>query len=564
VSPMADAREWMLVAPWYRWRRQGVPGTLTPRQTRPVFQKYDTADLVNAFLADPQRSFRFLPEEDEVGRLEPAPSLPPLPANLQAFFGKRKRRLTDLRLRPTGIRKLYLDTHKRFYLVVCELHCDAPGFPSVNRDEVCEAGFVVRRRRVECPPGSERQAARILRGVASASAELTELDRLAVEHGLAGNGRAARSPGPAVEAGREALGRARAAAAARLGREREALRAWAAETGAGLTVDGWVPSQLDRVGQWQAVEDEPQALTEAVYPLYPLVPDPAVTDHAGQGVTIYFGLVPTSGAEAGPDGTARFDDRSPYEMRCFVRRHRPECPRTPGRDDCNGRLVWSRASECYQLAAHFDLRGTANRPVTIQQPDVPALQAQAADLKVGQGAPLTLVSPPGSSIVVNSPKKFPSDANDVVLGGNQTEICSFPIPLITIVATFVFSIFMPIVVFLLGLWFLLRLKFCIPPSAQVSANLATELELLPAAAADRAVDLDLAVGLSVHQDLQTKLKTNLEQELGADIGDALVATSTNNLLVRLHQDMAGADLQAGPAAGQVLEEPERRSEVLRS
>src|SRR5213075_307178 len=46
----------------------------------------------------------------------------------------------------TDVRKLYLATHKRFYLVVCELHCDTIGFPNAARTDACEAGFVVRKR----------------------------------------------------------------------------------------------------------------------------------------------------------------------------------------------------------------------------------------------------------------------------------------------------------------------------------------------------------------------------------------------------------------------------------
>ena len=55
-------------------------------------------------------------------------------------------------LAPT--RKLFLNTHKRFYLVVCELHCDAPGLPNAQHSDVLEAGFVVRRRVASVPSPS--------------------------------------------------------------------------------------------------------------------------------------------------------------------------------------------------------------------------------------------------------------------------------------------------------------------------------------------------------------------------------------------------------------------------
>ena len=41
--------DWRLVAPWWRWDAQGG----SPRSTRPAFQKYDSSDFVNEFLAKP-------------------------------------------------------------------------------------------------------------------------------------------------------------------------------------------------------------------------------------------------------------------------------------------------------------------------------------------------------------------------------------------------------------------------------------------------------------------------------------------------------------------------------
>src|SRR5205085_12390607 len=58
------------------------------------------------------------------------------------------------------------------------------------------------------------------------------------------------------------------------------------------------------------------------------------------------------------------------------------------------------------------------------------------------------------------------------------QICFFSIPLITIVAMFVFSLFLPILVFLFGLFFLLALKFCIPPSIQIDAGLNAQLDVV--------------------------------------------------------------------------------------
>ena len=133
--------EWRIVGPWYRWR-PGEPQVRPPdgRGTRPVFQKYDSSDLVNLFLADPQKSLKFL-DEDHVQDVTAG-----------AFMFPILSKVTSTRVAsPSPVRKLFLDVHKRFYLVTCELRCEAAGFPMVPRDEVGEIGFVIRRRRVEAP-----------------------------------------------------------------------------------------------------------------------------------------------------------------------------------------------------------------------------------------------------------------------------------------------------------------------------------------------------------------------------------------------------------------------------
>ena len=56
-------------------------------------------------------------------------------------------------------------------------------------------------------------------------------------------------------------------------------------------------------------------------------------------------------------------------------------------------------------------------------------------------------------------------------------ICFFSIPLVTIVAMFVFKIFMPIVVFLFSLYYLLLLKFCIKPTLSFDGALKSILEI---------------------------------------------------------------------------------------
>src|SRR2546421_12458169 len=63
---MMETRDWKLVAPWYRWDRQLAEQKLSPRQTRPVFQKFDQPDFVKGFARDPQHSLKFDDKVDTV------------------------------------------------------------------------------------------------------------------------------------------------------------------------------------------------------------------------------------------------------------------------------------------------------------------------------------------------------------------------------------------------------------------------------------------------------------------------------------------------------------------
>jgi len=117
-SPPIVRRAWRLVAPWWKW------GSTDGRGTAPPILKYAITKAVTAFTRNPQRTLRWQPED--------------------TVFSTRKT------LSP--VRKLFLPTHGRSYLVACELHCDAPGFPNAHHEEACQAGFVVRRRGVVLPP----------------------------------------------------------------------------------------------------------------------------------------------------------------------------------------------------------------------------------------------------------------------------------------------------------------------------------------------------------------------------------------------------------------------------
>ena len=177
-----------------------------------------------------------------------------------------------------------------------------------------------------------------------------------------------------------------------------------------------------------------------------------------------------------------------------MRRHKPECPRKDQAPDCPGELVWSEPTESYKLASHNDLVGTAQRPITIQMPDLGELAAQVGGLPLNQFAPVKVVQPQRLDFTVKDGK-----AEEPSVGPSQ--ICFFAIPLITIVAFFVLKLFLPVVVFLFGLFFLLSLKFCIPPSISISAGLKAELDALPGG-----IDVDAGLSASVALQLNEDLK----------------------------------------------------------
>ncbi|WP_148716394.1 hypothetical protein [Chitinolyticbacter meiyuanensis] len=475
---------WLITAPWYRWDKAGVPAS-GKQHLKPAIQKFASDDFVNEFIRDPQHSLVF--DNDDViynidyvqvteGRL---------PGRLAAFFPTRSDgspaqpgdAATDLRqtkLVPTSTRKLFLPAHARHYMVVCELHCDTHGLPSVPASEICQAGFVVRRRRLAVPQALSSEGTRLLRDLIAAQAVLADLDETIPVRPNAAKARAARN---ARLRSRGEFDAKHDAALAEVDTRRQAIADWQHANGIADYVEGWVPGAHKGVGRWQLVEETPQQLTEAWFPLYRVFADPKITDHSASGRALYFGVVPTSAFETTNAGDARFDERSLYEIRTFFRRHDCCCPmaglnvRAP---DCDGALTWSEATPPYRLAPQFDTVGSANRPVTIQMPNLAELAAQALARPIGQLSPIKFVQPQALT---------PQVEGGAVSGGSMGpgQICHFSIPLITIVALFVLSIFLPIVVFIFQLWFLLAFKFCILPSFKFEGGMLAELSAIPPA-----------------------------------------------------------------------------------
>lgn len=492
---------WTLTGPWYRWSEPGVAEA--GRGSKPAIQQYAGFSYAAEFLAEPQRSL--IPrEQDYVHRLlanpdnpPPAegavPHAPPKPFSELPFAAYLRER--------TQVRKLYQAIHGYSYLVSVELHCDLPGLPSVDADKVEEAGFVIRRLSAEVladADGSlEKQASEALAEIKLAEQQLTTLERTPQGRirGAAGLVLQRKLNQPVTKT-RKALLEDHAAGKLK-------LDDLAAAGAFDLRTQGWIPDEHDpQRGAWVELDDATpgEELSEAVFPLYRLSPDPADEDHSARGRTLYYGVVPTGGRDV-ETGTAapRFDDRHLYEIRCFVRRKHEK----PG---CRGELVWSEPSVGYRVAPDADPEAGDRLPISISVPSFNELKALADRMTTGGAGGVRIVQPPDSVL------PFTGDLGDDLGAGARTgigQICFISILLLFIIALFLAFLFLPIIVFVFQLFFLLRLKFCIPPAISLDLDLAVELK----------AELDLSFEAGASVDFAAVLEAKGEINPGDDPHD---------------------------------------------
>ncbi|MQY12621.1 hypothetical protein SRB5_27570 [Streptomyces sp. RB5] len=421
-----------LRAPWYvRERDRLTPFDADAR--RPALQKYGGADFVDRLLADPRDSLRFLPE-DRWGFPVTVP---------KGGRGSGRLRFVDQAMVLSPLRKLYQPLHSRFYAVVVELFCDEPGLPRPGQVEGVDLSFVVRRERTEVADAQAlRELARSLTDslyraqypspVPSAVPDTDDLDDVAFA------GTAARLPLTPEQ--RQLLERVR---------PRRIVEAWV--TGPAGT------------GGWRAVDDQaPPALLdgELELPMYQLPPREGDCAPA-RSRSLWFGVVPTHAADVDDQGRPRLDDRTVYRVRCLARRHPG-----PGHEHCPDRLFWSEPTLPYRVAPHMDPDGTKNHRVTITMPDFRAVAARAGR-PPGPGG-VEIVQPPGSQLRMNASGFPPTPSAGL---GLTTSRCTFALEIFVIVSMFVFSLFLPVVVFVFQLWWLLILRFCLPSEATALAQL---------------------------------------------------------------------------------------------
>jgi len=249
---MIPNHEWRLVGPWYYWQRQLDAEQRKPWQTKPVFQKFDATEFVKTFTQDPQLSLKFLDSEDTVFEtsLKDVPKVGsgPMAGRFTQLYAPKKPggakadSAQEATLVPTGTRKLYLATHKRNYLVVSELHCYAPGFPKVTPAQVCQAGFVVRRRALSIPAAQQAAAhkavAQILKEINSVKSDLAFWQQTTPAIGLRSKRRS--------QAVQKAIANGTYQATVKdlqtkLSAAQQKLTDWRATYSVSATLEGWIP-----------------------------------------------------------------------------------------------------------------------------------------------------------------------------------------------------------------------------------------------------------------------------------------------------------------------------------
>jgi hypothetical protein len=452
VRGHASPHDWRIVAPWYRWAlADGSEPERAANATRPAFHKFVTTDFITDFLDDPQRSVVFDEAHDVLQRIDVIPS-----SELEDEEGRR-RSIATRRSVPTQSRKLFLAAHQRFYLVAIGLHCERPGFPMVDPAHVADVGFVIRRRRATVPDALVPQGRALVHELNAARATARvrfQLDSAQQRSRLL-------HPFRATDRARVVSPRAATVAAAKeveLARRR--LQTWAAVNSIEHRTEGWVATGEGSFGTWVPMPDAPEELIERSYPMRHLRAAPGDPDHAAHDGTIYYAVVPTASDEVTERGVNRFNELDTYEIAVHAR---------PDQGACPGRLTWSEPSRTFRLASFFDPAGSAQRPIEIRLPDFAELEASGAMPSV------RMTAPPDSSLDFSKFGEIPTAGRR----GAGEEICFFSIPLITIIAMFVLNLFLPVVMFVFQLWWMLKLKFCIPPSIEFEADLALELDVEP-------------------------------------------------------------------------------------
>ena len=435
-----SAPGFVLRAPWYVRERDDLD-LRAPRARRPELQMYDAPTFSEQLLRDPADSVVF--GTDDVWSY-PVPVVPDL-------TDKSRLRLATSELVTTNLRKLYQPMHQRFYVVVVEVFCDSPGLPRAGSHDDISVGFRMRRMHTTVT-GKRRPTRRV------AAALVKELAQAQGKQ-IAGTDPDLRDVWWADVAWRR--------------RFEEDQKQDLAEIETHTDYQQWLVSTSTGAGRWRTLDDDesPVGEDEAEEMLQMWRLPPRARDAGCDGAStrsLWFGVVPTFSGEhwtgrsprGEPTTEPKLDDHAIYEIECVVSQPHPTRP-----DVCPPRTWVSAPTEPFRLATPMDPDGTKNRTTTITLPDLRNLAARAGQ-RQGPGG-IRVVTPPRSQMVMNPFKGIPeSGAGRIGAGGG---ICTFALELFFIVAFFLFLMFLPIVVLAFQLWWMLALRFCIPPSIGFSA-----------------------------------------------------------------------------------------------
>jgi hypothetical protein len=483
--------EFALRAPWYVREREQL-GVLDPAALRPAIQMYDDTNFVRRITADPRDSLAFDNDFDDVWSY-------PVPVNPVGRKGRA--RLTPWDFVTTRLRKLYQPSHNRFYVVVVEVFCDQPGLPRAGKHDDIEVGFVLRRQytAVSGPRAPQRHLARDLMKQLAAQQHLPFDDTV-------GGLRDTRDLWWADYAARQRFSEDHAADIAKLDVD--------------IREQGWFTHHDKSQGRWRQVTSDDPELEEETFPMWRLPPREGDCAAASTRST-WFGLIPTYSGEHYPvrrKPRPKYDTQAIYEIRCFVRQ-RPQ----RGKEKCPPRIWWSQApTEPFRIADPMDPQGTSKRLTSITLPDLRRLAARAGR-PMGPGG-VAITTPPKSQFVFDPFNGIPKSGAIGAGGG----VCTFALELFFLVAFFLFLLFLPIVVIIFQLWWLLALRFCLPPSASI--NLVSQFFA------------GGGVMTGVEAPANASVNVALNARLGLDV--ALLASATGTWPSHL---AAGKDAQGNPA-----------------
>ncbi|MEO8220347.1 MAG: hypothetical protein ABI563_06145 [Specibacter sp.] len=512
----------VLRSPWYVREREPAFGLRDRRALRPQIQMYDNPAFVkNQLMADPRDSLKATVDDFWS---YPVPNTPSLNA-------KGRERLATSKLVHTKLRKLYQPTHERFYAVVVEVFCDAPGLPRAGSHDDIEVRMVMRRQHTAMT-GQRKPIRRLARNLLVETAKSQDIT---IDDDVKS------------DADIRDVWWADAAWRRRFEEDNAELLA---EVGAHTDAQGWMVDAAGS-GRWRTLGTQPGAGgspgTEEDFPLWRLPPREEDCE-AARTRSLWFGVVPTFSASHWVDAAgaiqAKLDDHEIYELQCFVRQPAPR-----GKEHCPPKVWWGEPSEPFRLAAPFDPDGTKNHVVSITLPDLRRLAARAGQPQGPGGA--RMITPPQSQFVFNPLKGIPeSGAGKIGSGGG---ICTFAFELFFMVAFFLFLMFMPIVVFAFQLWWMLALRFCIPPAISFSAmaDFFAEGKLI----ADIKLDAELSLDFDAAFGTSKEMPDAQRSPTWADELDAVEDPVTHAKVFSTDSKLTAAMVAANDPAGAVQPTP---------